>query len=340
MIQRHLLWSIRGVLALFVAALPVAAAVSADELQDVTMAMPSVSLSYAMAYIADATGLWEKHGLRVKMVVITGVGATNATIAGSVDFSHGSGASLTRAVARGQKLIAIVGVLDRVSIDIALRKSVADAAHFDPKAPLQQRAQVLRGHTIAIAGVNSIDQVYLNLVAKRGGYDPDAIPLAIMAADNALAAFASGQIDGVAISPPTPQKLVLDGVATTIASGFDGDPPDMTPLATTIVMTRPDTCLKRRAVCEGMGQAMKEAAIVLRDHIDAAEAILAKRLPTVDPKVIAAILPKVREATPDPPSVTQQSLANSERINVEAGLLKPEEKLSSYDGLTTDEFVK
>jgi NitT/TauT family transport system substrate-binding protein len=321
-----------------VAAAPVRA--EPGPLQDVTMAMPSISLAYAMAYIADETGLWEKHGLRVKMVVINGVGATNATIAGSVDFSHGSGASLTRAVARGQKLIAIVGVVNRASIDVVLRKTVADAAHFDAKAALQQRAQVLRGHTIAIAGVNTIDQVYLNLIAKRGGYDPDLIPLAVMAADNALAAFASGQIDGVAISPPTPQKLVFDGVATTIASGFDGDPPDMMPLATTIVMTRPQTCEQRRMVCEGMGQAMKEAALVLRDHLDEAQAILAKRLPTIDPKLIAALLPKLREATPDPPVVSKESLANSERINVEAGLLKPEEKLSSYDGLTTDAYVK
>jgi len=310
------------------------------QLQDVTMAMPSVSLSYAMAYIADAKGLWEKHGLRVKMIVITGIGATNAVISGSADFSHGSGATITRAAARGQRLLAIVGVLQRTSIDIVLRKSIAEAAHFDPKAPLEARAQLLRGHTIAIAGVNTIDQVYLNLIARRGGYDPDLIPVAVMAAENALAAFSAGQIDGVAISPPTPQRLVLEGSAVTIASGFDGDPPDMTPLATTIVMTRPETCVKRRALCEGMGQAMKEAALILRDHLDEAEAIMEKRLPSIDPKVIAAVLPKVREAMPYPPVVSEQSLENSERANIEAGLMKPEEKLPSYQGLTTDEFVR
>lgn len=304
------------------------------------MAMPSVSLSYAMAYIAADKGLFEKHGLRVKMVVITGVGATNATIAGSADFSHGSGASLTRAVARGQKLLAIVGVLERTSIEIVLRKSMAEAAHFDPKASLKDRAQALRGHTIAIAGVNSIDQVYLNLIANRGGYHPDAIPIAIMAAENALAAFTSGQVDGIAISPPTPQRLVLDGAAVTIASGLDGDPPDMVPLATTIVMTRPETCEKKRALCEGMGRAMKEAALILRDEPGAALAIMVKRLPTVDPKLIAAILPKIREAMPDPPIVSEKSLENSERANIEAGLMKPEEKLPSYQGLTTDEFVR
>jgi ABC-type nitrate/sulfonate/bicarbonate transport system substrate-binding protein len=326
--------------ALASAAWGIGAARAQAPLQNVTLAMPSISLSYAMDYIAADRGFFEKHGLKVTMVVITGVGATNAVIAGSAEFSNGSGASLTRAVARGQKLLAIVGVLQRASIDIVLRKTIADAAHFDPKASLADRAKVLRGHTIAIAGVNSIDQVYLNLVARRGGYDPDAIPIAVMAADNALAAFASGQIDGVSISPPTPQLLVLNGSAVTIASGFDGDPPDMIPVATTIVMTRPETCAQRPAICEGMGQAMKEAALVLRDHPDEAAAVMAKRLPNLDPKLIAAMLPKVREAAPDPPVVSVLSLKNSDRMNVDAGLLKPEEMLSSYDDLTTDKYVK
>lgn len=305
------------------------------------MALPSEGLAYSMSYIADAEGLWEKHGLKMKTVVITGIGATNAVISGSVDVAHGSGATLMRAVARGQPLLAIVGVLNRASVEIVLRKSLADAAGFDASAPLEKRALALRGHTISIDAINSIDQAYLNLVAKRGGYDPDAIPLAVMKAENAFAAFATGQIDGMAMSPPWPQALTLDGRAVVIASGPDGDPPDMVPLTTTLVLTRPDTCAKRRAVCEGVGQAMKDAGAVLREHpLDEVVAIVGKRLPTVDPKLIAAVLEKVRKITPDPPAVTKEGLANAERINIEAGLLKPEEKLPSYDGLATDEFVK
>jgi hypothetical protein len=52
------------------------------------------------------------------------------------------------------------------------------------------------------------------------------------------------------------------------------------------------------------------------------------------------VLEKVRKATPDPLAVTQQSLENAERMNIEAGIMKPEEKLPSYDGLFTDAFVK
>lgn len=318
-----------------------AARVHAAPLLDVTMALPSEGLAYSMSYIADAMGLWEKHGLKVKTIVIAGIGSTNAVISGSVDVAHASGATLIRAAARGQRLLAIVGVLDRASVEIVLRKSVAEAAGFDPKAPLAQRALVLRGHTISIDAINSIDQAYLNLIAKRGGYDPDAIRLAVLKADNALAAFANNQIDGIAMSPPWPQTLTLDGRAVLVASGLDGDPTDMLPLTTTVVLTRPETCEKRKAVCEGIGQAMKDAAAVLRqDPIEKLVPIIAKRLPTVDPKLIAAVIQKVRQATPDPPAVTAAGLANAERINIEAGLLKPAEKLGTYDGLFTDAFVK
>lgn len=317
-----------------------APAARAQQLQPVTMAMPSEGLAYSLAYIADAQGFWAKHGLDMHMVMISGIGATNAVIAGSADFAHASGATLARAAARGQRLLAIVAVLDRASVEIVLRRSLAEAAHFDAAAPLAERGKMLRGRTISIDAINSIDQVYLSVVAKRAGLDPDAVTLAVLKADNALAAFATNQIDGIAMSPPWPQSAMLDHGAVLIASGLDGDPPDYVPLATTIVLTKPDTCAKRPSLCEGVGQAMKDAAAVLRNQPQAAAAILAQRIPTMDPKLIAAVLEKVRKATPDPLAVTQQSLANAERMNIEAGLLKPAEKLPSYEGLFTDVFVK
>jgi NitT/TauT family transport system substrate-binding protein len=322
-------------------ALIIAAPEARAQLQDVTMAVPSEGLAYSMSYIADAQGLWEKHGLKLKTVLIAGIGATNAVISGSVDVAHASGATLMRAAARGQRLLAIVGVLDRASVEIVLRKSVAEAAGFDPKAPLEKRALALRGRTISIDAINSIDQAYLRLIAKRGGYDPELIPIAVMKADNALAAFATNQIDGMAMSPPWPQKLTLDGQAVVIASGPDGDPADMMPLTTTVVLTRPDTCEKRKALCDGVGQAMKEAGAFLREQpVDKIVPIIAKRLPTVEPRLIAAVLEKVREITPNPPAITKAGLENAERINLETGLLKPEEKLDSYDGIYTDAFVR
>jgi ABC-type nitrate/sulfonate/bicarbonate transport system substrate-binding protein len=327
-------------LAITIAVLLAAAPVARAQLQPVTMAMPSEGLAYSLAYIADAKALWAKHGIEMHEVLIAGIGATNAVIAGSVDLSHASGASLTRAAARGQKLLAIVAVLDRASVEIVLRKELAAAAHFDAKAPLAERARVLKGRTISIDAINSIDDIFVRVIAKRGGLEQDSIRLAVLKADNALAAIGTNQIDGMAMSPPWPQSAMLERGAVLVASGLDGDPPDYVPLTTTVVLTKPETCDKRRVICEGVGQAMKDASQILHGQPAEAEAILSKRLPTMDAKLIATVLEKIRKATPDPLAVTQKALENAERMNVDAGLLKPEEKLPSYDGLFTDAYVK
>ena len=44
--------------------------------EDVTMAVPAVGFPFTAGYIADGLGLWEKHGLRVKTVLIAGIGST------------------------------------------------------------------------------------------------------------------------------------------------------------------------------------------------------------------------------------------------------------------------
>ena len=61
------------------------------------------------------------------MIQIQGVGATNAVIAGSADFSQAGGSTLTRAAARGQRLLAIANTAERNIVAISLRKEVASA---------------------------------------------------------------------------------------------------------------------------------------------------------------------------------------------------------------------
>ena len=55
---------------------------------------------------------------------------------------------------------------------------------------------------------------------------------------------------------------------------------------------------------------------------------------------MSAAFEELKKVTPSPPIPTRASIENSETFNVGAGLLKAEEKLKSYDGLFTDEFVK
>jgi NitT/TauT family transport system substrate-binding protein len=308
------------------------------KLEPVTMANPVVSLSFSIGYVADELGLWAKHGLSVKTLEISGVGALNAVISGSADFAQPSGPSFTRAAAKGQRLLAIVMTTDRVSAQAVLRKGLA--AGFDPKAPLAERAKFLRGRTIAVESINSVIHAYALLMAHIGGYDPADIRIAVMQPPNMIAAFDTNQIDGFVMAPPWTQIPVLAGTAVMIASGPDGDPASLAPFANTILVTRPETCEKRPSVCAAMGRSFAEAAGFIKDHPDQALALVQGRFKTLDPKLLAASYEVTRSIMPVPPAVTKAALENDERLNVEAGLMQPDETLKSYDGLYTDAYVR
>jgi hypothetical protein len=125
-----------------------------------------------------------------------------------------------------------------------------------------------------------------------------------------------------------------------IASGIDGDPSDMMPFGMATLITKPETCDKRKSLCMKMGRAMAEAVTYLRDQSTETLALLKKRFATLDDKVLAAGFEQIRKATPARPVTERAALENGELYSIEAGLLKPEDKLKTYDGLYTDEYVK
>lgn len=319
---------------------PLAAQAQPAALEDVTMAVPAVGFPFVAGYVADGLGLWAKHGLRVRTITIAGIGSTNAVISGSAEFAQISGLSLTRAAANGQRLLAIVNTTDKPITEISIRKDIATASNFDPKAPLDKRAQILKGHTFAIGGVNTVVHAYLRIVAIAGGLDPEGIRVAPMAGDNMLAGMQTKAIDGMSTVLPWTRKGTVEGTSVLVASGPAGDPPHLSPLAFNVVAAKPDTCEKRKSLCEKMGRAFAEAMAYVRNDAKGTLAILKKTFMAFDDAVLADAIEVVRKSTPASPAVTAEMLANAENFNVEARLMKPEAKLKSYDGLSTDAFVK
>jgi len=192
------------------AALSLAAPGAKAELMHSTMAIPVTSLGFMMEFVAQDMKFYQKHGVDMKTTQINGLGSINALIAGSVDFAQPSGVSLTRAAARGQPLLAIVELTDRIVVQVVLRKELAEAAGFDPKAPLAKRALALKGRTIAVDSVNSIIDAYLGLLAKQGGFTHDDIHIAPMEPPAMIQAFQAKRIDGFAMSLPWTQIPVVE----------------------------------------------------------------------------------------------------------------------------------
>jgi NitT/TauT family transport system substrate-binding protein len=331
---------IRGALACAALCIGGAPLHAQQPVEDVTMAVPAVGFPFVASYIAEGLNLWDKHGLKVRTIVIAGIGSTNAVISGSAEFAQISGLSLTRAAANGQRLLAIVNTTEKPITEISIRKDIATAAGFDPKAPLEKRAQILKGHSFAIGGVNTVVHAYLRIVAGIGGIDPESIRVAPMAGDNMLAAMQTRAIDGMSTVLPWTRKGTVEGTSVLVASGAEGDPPHLSPLAFNVVATKPDTCERRRSLCEKIGRAFAEAMAFIRNDAKGTLAILKKTFANFDDAVLADAIEVVRKSTPASPAVTAEMLANAESFNVEARLMKAEAKLKSYDGLFTDEYVK
>jgi ABC-type nitrate/sulfonate/bicarbonate transport system substrate-binding protein len=316
------------------------APLGAQSNEEIILADPAFSMTFSAGYLATDLGLWGKHGIKVKTVAITGIGAINSVISGSSQFAQASASSFGRASARGQKLIAIATTIDRPFAQVVLRKEIADAGAYDAKAPLEKRGALLKGRTIAVDSINSMIHAYVRLVAARSGIAPDDIRIAPMAPASMLAAFQSKQIDGYAMSLPWPQKAVQDGEAVVIASGPDAEPGDMIPFGHNLIVTKQETCEKRRALCMAVGQSIKDATAFIKTKPDEAFALLKKRFPTLDDKLLTASFDELKKVTPSPPLVSAAIIENSEKFNVDAGLLKADEKLKSYDGMFTNDYVQ
>src|SRR5262249_37567828 len=170
---------------------------------DILMALPASTLTFSSALVADAAGFYKREGLKVTNRTIVGVGAVNAVIAGSADFTIGTGPVFLRAAAQGQRLFAFANLIDKPLVELVLRKGVAAAEGIVWTDPPARRARALRGKTIGIQGVGSIVHAWQRLVASRGGLDIEKdVRIAPMDPPGMLAALQTKALDGYATSLP------------------------------------------------------------------------------------------------------------------------------------------
>lgn len=305
------------------------------------VSLPAENFGFLPFYVAQDAKLFEEQGLAVKKIVLAGVGTTNGVISGAADFGFSNGASLTRAAARGQRLLGIAIMSDKPAWAIVMRKEITEAKHFDPKAPLAERAKVLIGtKAFGIDTVNSVGHGLLRVVEKAGGIDPESIPVTPLAASDAAAVFSRKGIDGFVSNVPWTEQVLLTGTAVIIADALAGDPSWLTPFGSGVVIARPQYCTEQRAICMKMGHALVAGVKFIHEHHAESLAILKNHFPTIDPGVLERSFQVIEKAMPLKPEIVETAIANSDRLNVEAGFMKPEEQLSSYKELFTNEFLR
>ena len=328
--------------ALSAAALGVAALITAPaaRAEDTTLAIPGQNVLFLARYIADDQHLWSKEGLNVKILDIIGIGSMNAVIAGSADFSMGSGPTITRAWAKGQKVVALLTAINQSGQSVVIRKEIADAAHFDPNAPLAMRATILKGKTIAVGGIGAIPDIVVKVDAKDAGLAPSDVTVTPMQPPEFMAAFASKKIDGFSNSPPFVEQVVTDGTGVLVSDAREGEPTEFSPVSASLLMARGDFCAGHKSTCEKMVHGVYEATQIILHDAQTSLAVMKAHFGNYSDKVLQAAYETVKDMTPANPITTEQDLENGDNMNAAAGFLKPEDKLPDYKPLIDNTYVK
>jgi ABC-type nitrate/sulfonate/bicarbonate transport system substrate-binding protein len=307
---------------------------------EVTFAIPALTLTFTAHFIAEDAGFFKKEGLKVSTRNLVGVASPNAVLAGSADFTMGTGPVFLRAAAQGQRFLAIANLVDRPMVELVLRKDVAEAAGITDKTPLAERAKALKGRTIAVQGVGSIVHAWQRYVANLGGLDVENdVRIAPMDPPAMLPALENKAIDGYATSMPFTTQSVIKGSAVMLVSAVS-DAPELLPFAYGLIYTRPQTCQIKRDLCARMARAYAVAAAMIQEKPNEVLEILKKRFPRMDAKLLAAAWQVAQKAHAKDIRVTVPQLENSQKVSLAAKLLDPKDALKNYNGLFSDEFVR
>ncbi|MGH7087502.1 MAG: ABC transporter substrate-binding protein, partial [Stellaceae bacterium] len=288
-----------------IAVLPLGLAAAAPAAaEQARLALPAANLAFIDTYVAQDEGLWKNAGLDVTVQNIAGIGSTNAVIAGSMDFGFASGPTVTRANARGQKLVALATTIDQSDEDIILRTEIADQRHFDPNAPLAERGKVLKGLTFATGGAGAIPDVILKVVAKQAGVPLDSVTSAPMAPTEYLAAFRQKAISGFVSGPPFAQIVLLDGTGVMVTDTTKGEPKDYAPVSSALLLARASFCPAHHSTCVKFVHGIAAASRFVHEHPKETVAVMKHHFPAYSEKVLQASYDSLVAMMPVPPITT------------------------------------
>jgi NitT/TauT family transport system substrate-binding protein len=315
-----------------------AAAQARAQQEEATFAVPALTITFTPLYVASEAGLWKKNGLDVKEVFIVGMGSTNAVLAGSADFAISSGPTLIRSNIRGQKLVAIAGFSEGMFFETVMRKEAA--GNLTMAAPVEERAKLLKGKKIAVDGPNTVVHAVLRYFARKGGVDPERdIQVVPMQPEAVLAALKSGALDGSTFTYPWSVTAVRQGHVM-ISSPIGKDFPEMRPFLTSLTTTAGGFCDKKPSVCRKLVAGYKDALKFIDEKPNETLEILKKRLAGNDPQDLAAAFVEVRKWTPKSPALKEEGMVNAQELMLIGGMMKPEEKISSFAGFYDNRFAQ
>ena len=143
-------------------------------------------------WIAKDLRVFEKYGLDVELVYVSGARNMQALISGSIDFSQAGGASVVAAAAQGADVVILGTVFSRLIFAVHGAPQIKDVSD-------------LKGKSMAVGTVGGNSYFAGQLFLSRVGLIPnkDVVVRTVGGTQDVLAALQYGQVQAGVMSPPT-----------------------------------------------------------------------------------------------------------------------------------------
>ena len=278
------------------------------------------SLAYMQSYIAQQNGYFSEAGFAPKIIDTGGGGPdVQLVLGGRAELTVNDGAQILPALAQGQKLICVLGLLNRSIVNATISKAAAQKIGLTEATSFKERIKLLKGLKIGVtrAGALTWQLARFNLVSAGLDPDKDAQVVAIGGPPALAAALDNGAIDVMYISMPIGDKLVGEGKAISFVNNAKGDDPKLSNFLMEGLWTTPEYLTANRSTVAAAVGAYKKASQFIRESTS--EAIVASLKPTLGSLGDAVLLDSVKRIQP---AVSATGKVTTEELDTTQAVLK------------------
>jgi ABC-type nitrate/sulfonate/bicarbonate transport system substrate-binding protein len=286
-------------------ALALAGGAQAQSLRDVSIGLSSASLGTAGLRLAKELGIFAKHGLNPRFVILDSASATmTALISKSLDIAIAGPSELVAAQGHGQKVVAIGTTYGGFGPSLVLAKATAEKLGISPTAPASERFKALNGLVIGTTSATSVATVALAGTAKAYGAN---VRFAYLAQPALPVALESGAIQGYISSAPFWAYPVIRGAGVLWASGPKGEfLPELTPSVTGQLAAMREFAAANPDLIKSVQAVLADLAIAIDQRAEEAKAAVGKLYPDLDAASLDLLFASESPGWKAPPPTVEQ----------------------------------
>jgi ABC-type nitrate/sulfonate/bicarbonate transport system substrate-binding protein len=274
----------------------------------------ATNLQFLSLWVAIGSGVFEAEGLRPEVLVAPmprSVG--NRLFAGDADVAVLPPPMFLGMMAEAKPVRLFASLLANEPINLVLRKDVAAARNFPPRAPLKEKLAAFQGLKVGLAG-----EVSPRLRTLFATADLDAekeLTLVTIAGSQQVGALARGEVDLLFSHTPYLETALVEHDAVLVVDASSGEIPALADGQIHALATTREIASERSPLIHAVTRAIARAQRLI--HSDAAAGLAALRASgaaTGEPRLTAAILAVYGLAVPATPRISIDGIRRAREI--------------------------